>query len=185
MDWPRLWWTLGLAVLCVVIAGLLLLGWRNRGKRQTEFGPRPVAPREAGEPLSPDLTGVYISTTYTSRWQDRVVVQTVGRRAKAAVRVSPLGILIDRIGEDALWIPAADVVAISAGPGVAGKVMGMPDAILLITWNWGDTPVDSGIRTDDLFAQRGWIEAARTLVTSHSSSTTTTDSTPESNGATA
>ena len=163
MDWPRLWLTLAMVALCGVLGALLYLGWHRRGKRQTGFPPLPAVPATFGEPLAPPLTGIYVSTTASGRWQERIVTQTVGRRAKATLELHADGILVDRVAESALWIPQADLVAVGTAPGVAGKVMGLADGILLITWRWGDTDVDTGVRTDDPDAQVDWIAAAARL----------------------
>ena len=163
MDWPRFWLTLLMVAVCVGAAALLLLGWRRRGRRQSDFPALPVAPVTDGELLAPPLTGVYVSTTVSGRWQERIVVQTVGRRAKATLELRTDGILVDRVGESALWIPQDDLLAVGTVPGVAGKVMGLADGILLITWRWGATEVDTGVRADDPDAQVDWIAAAARL----------------------
>ena len=101
MDWPRFWLTLAMVALCVGLGALLYLGWRRRGSRQSGFPALPAVPETSGEPLAPPLTGIYVSTTASGRWQDRIVVQTVGRRAKATLELHADGILIDRVGRDA------------------------------------------------------------------------------------
>ncbi|MEO5833409.1 MAG: transporter [Nakamurella sp.] len=163
MDWPRFWLTLALVALCGVLGALLYLGWSRRGRRQSGYPELPAVPDVLGTELAPPLTGIYVSTTVSGHWQDRIVTQTVGRRAKATVELHEDGILIDRIGETALWIPRTAVAAVGTAPGVAGKVMGLADGILLITWAWGDTEVDSGIRADDPDAQVDWITATAAL----------------------
>lgn len=171
MDWPRFWLTLLMVAICVGAAALLLLGWRRRGRRQSDFTALPTAPVTDGELLAPPLTGVYVSTTVSGRWQERIVVQTVGRRAKATLELRTDCILVDRVGESALWIPQDDLLAVGTAPGVAGKVMGLADGILLITWNWGDTAVDSGVRADDPDGQADWIAAAASLFTTRPGAT--------------
>ena len=97
---------------------------------------------------------------------DRARLRDVG-----VAQVTDDGILIDRTGETALWIPRAAVTAVGTAPGVAGKVMGLADGILLITWSWGDTSVDSGIRADDPDGQADWIAAAAALFTTRPGAT--------------
>jgi len=166
MDWPRLWWTLALAALCVVLAGLLWWGWRNRRRRQSTFPALPVRPAGRQTPLAEPITGLYVSTVYSGQWQNRIVAAGVGRRAKATLHLTADGIEIERVGEDPIWIPTAVVREVGTAPGTAGKVMVTPDGILLISWLWGDTLVASGIRGDDLHAQVPWIDAARQLTAS-------------------
>jgi hypothetical protein len=148
-------------VLVILLAAYgLLVGWRHRAARQSEYPELPVAPSELGEELTDPISGLYISTTAAGRWQDRIVARGLGRRAAATVHLHTAGILIDRVGETALFLPAADVVAVGTAPGIAGKVMGMPDGILVLTWTLGDTDLDSGIRINDLESQAQWLAAA-------------------------
>lgn len=164
MDWARFWWTFGVAAVCVLCFALMWLGWRNRGKRQASFPALPATPADLGPELTEQVSGVYISTTKSGRWQDRIVVHTVGRRAKADLHLYAAGVVIDRVGEDEIFIPATSLTGVSSAPGVAGKVMGTPDGILLLSWTWGAEIVDSGIRPDDLYAQIPWTEAAEKLM---------------------
>jgi hypothetical protein len=171
VDWPRLWLTLAMVALCVVFAGLLLLGWRNRARRQSEFGAPPAEPADPGADLAAPLTGVYVSTTKSGQWQNRIVVHSVGRRAAATVELHAAGVLIDRIAETPLWIPRSALVAVGTAPGVAGKVMALPDGILVLTWRWDGVTVDSGFRADDPDAQADWIHAATALLSPQSGAT--------------
>lgn len=157
-------WTLALAALCVVLAGLMWWGWRNRARKQAAFPELPQVPADTGADLTAPITGLYVSTVYAGQWQNRVLAAGMGRRAQAGLRITEQGIEITRTGESTVWIPAADLVEVGTAPGTAGKVMGTPDGILLITWRWAGTAVASGIRGDDLHAQVPWIEAAEQLI---------------------
>jgi hypothetical protein len=153
-----------LLVLVILLAAYgLLVGWRHRAARQSDLPELPVAPDDPGLELAEPLTGLYVSTTAAGRWQDRIVARGLGRRAAASVHLYATGIEIDRTGESALFLPAADVRAVGTAPGIAGKVMGMPDGILVITWELGGTGLDSGIRINDLEAQAEWLTAAEQL----------------------
>ncbi len=165
MDWPRLWLTLAMVGLAVGIGVLLRIGWKHRATRQSGFGVLPAAPVVPGDQLAPALGGIYVSTTSSGQWQDRIVVHGIGRRAKATAQLFESGVLIDRVAEDPIWIPRDAMVSVSTAPGVAGKVMGLPDGILLITWTWSNKPVDSGFHADDAVAQAAWIDAAARVLT--------------------
>lgn len=154
-------------VLLVLAAAGLLRGWRNRARRQqSELAlPHPAsAPADPGAELAPALTGLYVSTTRSGRWQERIVTAGLGRRARATVRLYASGVLVDRQGESEIFLPAADLLAIGTAPGIAGKVMGLPDGILLLTWRLATVALDTGIRVDDLYAQQEWIAAAAPLL---------------------
>jgi hypothetical protein len=164
VEWARFWWTVGLASLCVVVALLGWLGWRRRAARQSGFPPIPEPPADLGDQLAA-VTGVYVSTVTTGRWQDRIVAHGAGRRAKATVELRAAGVLIDRVAEEPIWIPRNAFQGVREEPGVAGKVIGVERGILLLTWRWGDALVDSGVRCDDDDAQVAFVRSVEALLT--------------------
>lgn len=156
--------TAGLVGVILLAAWGLLVGWKHRAQRQSGVADLPAAPVDLGEELIEPLTGLYVSTTPAGSWQDRIVAHGLGRRAAATLHLSRIGVLIERIGESEIFVPVEDLVAVGTAPGIAGKVMGMPDGILVITWNLGDLRVDSGLRLDDLAEQVEWIATANRLI---------------------
>ena len=157
--------TLVVVVIILLAMGGLALGWRHRAARQERdlaMPELPIVPDDLGADLVEALAALYVSTTPHQRWQDRIVTRGLGRRAAATVRWAEAGILVDRVGEDAIFIPASSLVSVATGPGIAGKVMGLPNGILIITWRVGELLLDSGFRADDVDVQDRWIELART-----------------------
>ncbi len=160
----RLLWTLGIVAVCVLLGFALLRGWRSRAARQSGIGPLPAVPVDPGPELADPLPGVYVSTTSAGSWQDRVVVHGLGRRARVDVRLTADGILLDRVGESAIFVPIDDIREVTTAPGIAGKVMALPEGVLVITWTLAGTPLDSGIRSDDPAAQARFLVAARSVL---------------------
>ncbi len=156
--------TVGLILVILLAAYGLRLGWKHRAQRQSDIAAPPAAPEDLGEELTEPLSGLYVSTTRAGSWQDRIVAHGLGRRAAAVLHLTSVGVLIERTGENEIFIPVADLEAIGSSPGIAGKVMAMPDGILLLTWNLGGTRVDSGLRLQDLQAQADWIALAQQLI---------------------
>ena len=167
--------TVLLIAIVLLAAWGLLVGWRHRARRQSDLPALPAVPADPGADLVEPLTGLYVSTTNAGSWQDRVVAHGLGRRATATVHLSTTGVLIDRVGEDAIFIPIADLEAVGTAPGIAGKVMAMPDGILVLTWDLGGHKLDSGLRADDLEAQADWIARAEQLIPARPISAGTTD----------
>ncbi len=155
--------TVVLILLILLAAYGLLVGWRHRAARQAALPDLPAVPEQLGEDLTEPLDGLYVSTTVAGRWQDRVVARGLGRRATATVHLTTAGILIDRVGESPIFLPAAGVESVGTAPGIAGKVMGMPDGILLLTWNLAGNRLDSGLRITDLEQQAHWLAAAERM----------------------
>ena len=155
---------IGLVAVCVLAGYGLRVGWRHRSARQSGIAGVPPTPDDLGPDLVPALKGVYVSTTTAGSWQDRIVAHGLGRRAAGAARLSVEGVCIEREGETDIFVPAADLVAVTTAPGIAGKVMGQPDGILILRWNLGGTLVDSGIRADDRDAQDDFIHAVTGII---------------------
>lgn len=160
----RMLLVLGLVLVCVLAGYGLRTGWRHRAARQAGLPELPDATQAVGDVLTPALTGLYVSTTTAGNWQDRIVARGLGFRADATVLLTPEGVLIDRNGADPIFVPVQDLLEVTTAPGIAGKVMGQPDGILIVRWRLGDTVLDSGIRADDRDAQAEFLDAARKLI---------------------
>ncbi len=160
----RTLWVLGLVLVCVLAAWGLWAGWKHRAERQAGLPRLPMVPNAVGEVVTPPLSGLYVSTTTAGNWQDRIVAHGLGVRADATVRLTDAGVLVDRDGADPIFVPIEDLVEVTTAPGIAGKVMGRADGILIIRWRLGDAQLDSGIRADDRDAQSDFIDAAAGLI---------------------
>ncbi len=139
-----------LAVIAAVIA-LMLLGWRNRLRRQSEVpAPVPVPADEHGQPvlgapIGVPYEGVYVCTTTAGDWLDRIAAHRLGIRTNAELEVHGAGVLFGRHGAPDLFIPAADLVSVSRTSGMAGKFV-EKDGLLVISWMLGTMAVDTGFR---------------------------------------
>lgn len=163
----RTLWVLGLVLVCLLAAWGLWIGWKHRGGRQAGLSPLPAVPNAPGDVITPALTGLYVSSTTAGNWQDRIVAHGLGVRAPAIVRLTEDGVLIDREGADPIFVPVTDLVEVTTAPGIAGKVMGQADGILIVRWRLGETELDSGIRADDRDEQVEFLAAAAALIGKH------------------
>lgn len=151
-------------VLCLLA---MWIGWRRRARRQgivlPEF-PHPPADLEQRTPQL-ETTGVYVSTVNAGDWQDRITVGDIGHRAAGTLRWYREGLLIDRKGASALWLPAESIVDARTDRALAGKVMGT-EGLLVVRWRLGapetgDHELDTGFRGDDKSVYPQWIDALR------------------------
>lgn len=157
----RLLLSLLVVALFVLCAAGMWLGWRNRQRRQSYLPALPTTPEEfTGEPLLPPAPGVYVSTTTAGNWQDRIAVARLGFRSEARLSLYAEGLLVDRTGADPLWIPTESLLDARTGRAMAGKVMGI-EGLLVVTWQLGGYPLDTGFRGDDKDVYGEWIDAIR------------------------
>lgn len=137
----------GLAMLAViaVVFVLLAIGWRNRLKRQSDVEQLPPVPAAPGEPITA-AEGQYVATTTGGDWLDRIAVHGLGIRTNATLSVYTHGVLFDRSGAPALYIPAATLGGVRQDNGMAGKFV-EKDGLLVLTWLHGSHELDTGFRT--------------------------------------
>ncbi len=159
----RLLWVLALAALAALVFFGMRRGWLARARRQAaELPPFPERPADPGAETLTAATGMYIGTTSADDWQDRIAVGDIGHRANGTAHLHASGLLIERDGASAVWIPAESVVDARLDHKLANKVV--PGAgLVVVTWRLGDQLLDTGFRGDDKQAQTEWVEAIRSL----------------------
>jgi hypothetical protein len=136
-------------------------GWQRRARRQAAvLADFPAVPADPGAVLL-ETTGQYIGTTIGDNWQDRIAVGDIGHRAEAELRLTDQGVLIERAGASAVWIPRAEIESARTDRGLAGKVM-TKDGLLVVRWRLGEQVVDTGFRGDDKDVYQNWVEALNT-----------------------
>jgi hypothetical protein len=140
--------TLAAVVAFILAIGGLRLGWRHRAKRQADLPELSVVPADLGAALAPPVSGLYVGTTYATSWQDRVVHAGLGRRAEGVLTAYERGVLLERNGDESVFIPVAALVSARLEPALAGKVVGA-GGLVVIRWLLGDTELDTGLRGDD------------------------------------
>ena len=149
-----------LVLVCVALVLLALwgmrVGWRNRMARQRDLLPLPVPPSDLGaEQLR--STGLYVGTTFAGSWQDRVLHERLGERAAADAVLHDAGLVIDREGSDAIFLPAPAWVGARLAPALAGKDMG-EGGLLVVRWRLGEAELDTGFRADDKSNYPKWVQ---------------------------
>lgn len=160
-------------VLTLLVIGLFLLvafgmwrGWRRKAREQSvRYAPFPEVPEHLADPevargAGPrdTATGIYVATTRSGHWQDRIVTRGAGVRGPATLRRYTAGVVVDRDGAPGFFIPAESLVDAKTAKAMAGKVMGT-NGLLVITWRLGETLVDTGFRGDDISVYPQWIHA--------------------------
>jgi hypothetical protein len=152
------------AVLVVVIAvtiQLMMRGWQRRAQRQAELiGNLPEVPQEVGAATS-TLRGIYVGSTLSPAWNDRITVGDLGYRSKAVLTRYPEGIMLERSHAKPIWIPQESITAVRTERGAAGKV-GARKGILAIRWRLpSGVEIDTGFRANNRDEYDGWLDEER------------------------
>jgi len=150
-NWPaRLAWTALVLGVIALVLWAMRRGWQARVRRQADV-PAPQMPDT--EPAKDALPGLYLGTSVSGDWLDRIAAHGLGVRSRASVDWSDSGIAIHRQGAPSLVIPAADLLGVRADSGVAATVRSK-DSVVVVTWQLGERVVDTGFRADDSQAHR-------------------------------
>jgi hypothetical protein len=140
----RLFWTAVCALILIGIIALMWRGWRRRIARQGDLPPLPALPPALAAPTT-EAEVLYVVTTTAGDWLDRIAARGLGVRSRAALEVYRTGVLIDRDGAPAVWIPAGRVRGARLDRGMAGKFT-EEGGLVVVTWAHGDRVLDTGMR---------------------------------------
>jgi len=146
-----------LALFALALVGMWF-GWKHRAQRQESLPELVAAPAYLGPDRAPALSGLYVGTTTALHWQDRIVAHRLGERAEAMSRITGEGVLIERRGSPAIFIPTAALIDARLEPALAGKVVG-DGGLLVLRWRLGDFDLDTGLRADDKGIYPAWVRA--------------------------
>ncbi|MFP7760503.1 hypothetical protein [Marisediminicola sp. LYQ134] len=149
-------------VLLVVLLGLMVLGWRARQRRQATL-PQPASvPADPGAELL-SLEVFYVATTVSDSPLDRIAVRGLGFRARARVTVTDAGVVLAIPGENAAFLPAADISAVGRSTWTIDRVVER-GGLVRVSWTLGDTAVDSFLRVADPDDPTELIDTIKTIM---------------------
>lgn len=135
-----------LAFLALLLL-LMFLGWRARRKRQADIPAPQAAPDDLG-PVHGTFEGQYVATTKADDPLDRIVVGPLGFRAHAFVIVADAGIVVQIPGKADPFIPSHEARGIRDATWTIDRVVEQ-QGLQAVTWNLGDTTVDSYFRMNE------------------------------------
>jgi len=165
----------------VLLLTLMLFGWRRRQKSQAGF-PRPRAvPADLGSPLLV-ADAFYVATTLAQQPLERITVAGLGYRARAVVSVAERGLSLSIPGQEAIFIPAEDIVALEHATWTIDRVVER-DGMVLVRWSIGAagttlTVLDSYLRIiDPVIAEQFYTVVQLLLGSTNQTDGTQTDST--------
>jgi hypothetical protein len=160
-----IWVVLGVLLLIVVLGGR-----RRLAQRTGQLVPTPPpVPDDLGALRLGPVEATYVSTTIAGDWLARVGAHGLGDRAAAQVTVHDAGVLVERTGTTALFLPASALRAAGLAPGMAGKYVGA-DGLVVMTWlapsdgSVRALQLDTGLRTRYATDRSRIVDAVRHLI---------------------
>lgn len=171
MDRPILM-AIVLAFLLLLLA-LMLFGWRRRQRGQAGF-PRPLGLPDAPGTETLTAPAFYVATTVAHEPLNRIAVAGLGYRARATVGVLEHGLRLSIPGQSAIYIPAADILAVEKATWTIDRAVEQ-DGLILVRWALGApeatrTQVDSYLRITDTALAEQFFSSVQHL---HSGTTQT------------
>jgi hypothetical protein len=142
----RLLLTLGTLAFCATGYALMLRGWRSRLRRQVDVVAPPVSDGTA-RVLVDWVPGLYVGTTAAGDWLDRIVVHALSDRATGELCLAEDGVHVLRDGLPEVFVPRADLQAVSVEQSLAGKIVST--GMLVLTWRLGGRELATAFRADD------------------------------------
>ncbi|RDG34908.1 PH-like domain-containing protein [Streptomyces corynorhini] len=161
-DWAaRIGWVVGLLLFIALVYWLMRQGWKWRGSLQSDLPAPPTAPEDPGEARL-RTEGRYHGSTTAGQWLDRIVAHGLGSRSRVELTLTDAGLDVVRPGANDFFIPADRLREARLDKGIAGKVLA-EGGLLVVTWQLGDTLIDSGFRSERSAEHAAWVEAINSM----------------------
>src|SRR5699024_697104 len=138
------------ALLIVAIIGGMIIGRRNRTKRQRYIAhPLEVPQYILDQQPSAVANGIYVTTILGNHLLERETAHSLGNRRQGQPEVHRTELAILRAGEPRIFIPSTDNITSAWVSGMAGKFV-EKDVLLGITWCLDETEVTTGFRAETI-----------------------------------
>lgn len=132
------------AALLALALGLMWWGWHRRQRRQGDLPQLSAVPTDAGTARM-SVAALYVATTIADESLERVAVGGLGYRAKALLTVRDRGLELEIPGQDALFIPAADIDAVFRARNTIDRVVER-DGLVALRYRIADTALPDDAR---------------------------------------
>lgn len=156
-------------ILVLLVLGAIALALRamsNSWKRRVQSGADIPGLAPAPVPIADDAMrvghGTYLGTVTIENWLDKVAAHGLGSRGPAAIAVEARGLIVERVGTDALFIPQESISKVELTNGLAGRVYGT-EGVIVVSWVWGERLLQTGLRIPDSQARAAVVSALAQL----------------------
>jgi hypothetical protein len=142
----------GLMLALLVVALLLAWwGWRHRVGRHRDL-PELLASSEVSVRPQQIHSVLYVATTQSDAPLERIARRPLAFRARVNLGSGPDGLWLDIAGEDEVFIPSAQLIAVGRATWTIDRVVDS-DGLIFVRWQWGEREVDSYFRSVDFPAE--------------------------------
>ena len=133
-----------MGIVLVALAYLAIRGWRSRSASQSKLIAELPGGFEAGDAKQvSDL--FYVVTTVAGAPLDRITRFGLGNRGKAKATLSAAGLILDRTGEESLFLEASAIKTVNTASATIGKAVER-DGLVVVTWTYGTADFDTYLR---------------------------------------
>ena len=135
-----------LGVLALALT-LMVLGWRAIQRRQSQLPPLTPPPGDLGAALF-TTDGLYVSSTLANKPLERIAVRGLGFRSRTEISVFDRGLSFTVRGGDDVFIAAEAIESTGRATWTIDKAV-EAGGLAVVTWNLGDSRLDSYFRVED------------------------------------
>lgn len=128
----KLWPTLAIVALLLLVFGAMWWTWRGRTRRDAGLQPVRELPDELGATLL-DTTVLYVATTRHEQPLERLAIDGLGFRARADLSVHDAGIVLSIPSAPLVFVPRADVVGSGPATVTIDRVV-EKDGMIRLSW---------------------------------------------------
>lgn len=136
-------------MLAVLIVALLLAwwGWRSRVGRHLDLPELLSSSNVSWRPQQVHSL-LYVATTQADAPLERIARRPLAFRSRVNLGSGPEGVWLDIAGEDEVFIPSAQLIAVGRATWTIDRVVDR-DGLIFVRWQWGEREVDSYFRSVD------------------------------------
>ena len=157
-----------LILVILVIAAIALAlrlmstSWRRRTAAGADIPVLAMAPNSVSDGALRVDHATYLGTVTIEHWLAKVAAQGLGSRGPAAIAVESQGLIVERVGTDALFVPQNAITKVELARGLAGRVYGS-EGVIVVSWVWGEQLLQTGLRVPDAQARVAVVSALAQL----------------------
>ena len=134
----------GVVLVLAILA--MYLGWRARGRRQSDLEMLALVPEDPGT-VTAVAKGLYVATTLANQPLERITVQGLGFRSRATVSVAEQGVILALTGQAPMFIARESLRGVDRATWTIDTAV-ESGGLVVFSWQLGTRELDSYLRVD-------------------------------------